>query len=168
MNQVVTLGTDHGGLSLKTDLIPWLESLGYQVTDVGAYSLDPADDYPDFAERVARAVTSGQAERGILICGSGVGACIAANKVPGIRACLGHDIYSAHQGVEHDHMTILSLGARVVGIELAKDLVSAFLNADFTGEERHRRRLDKVAAMERRALQGNQVQSPAQSQGGGA
>ncbi len=159
MNQVVTVGADHGGLSLKTDLIPWLESLGYQVTDVGAYSLDPADDYPDFAERVARVVTSDQAGRGILICGSGVGACIAANKVPGIRACLCHDIYSAHQGVEHDHMNILSLGARVVGIELAKDLVSAFLNADFTGEERHRRRLDKVAAMERRALQGNQVQS---------
>ncbi len=159
MNQVVTVGADHGGLSLKTDLIPWLESLGYQVTDVGAYSLDPADDYPDFAERVARVVTSDQAGRGILICGSGVGACIAANKVPGIRACLCHDIYSAHQGVEHDHMNILSLGARVGGIELAKDLVSAFLNADFTGEERHRRRLDKVAAMERRALQGNQVQS---------
>ncbi len=159
MNQVVTVGADHGGLSLKTDLIPWLESLGYQVTDVGAYSLDPADDYPDFAEAVARAVTSDQAERGILICGSGVGACIAANKVPGIRACLGHDVYSAHQGVEHDNMNILCLGARVVGIELAKDLVSAFLNADFIGEERHRRRLDKVAAMERRALEGNQVQS---------
>ena len=168
MNQVVTVGADHGGLSLKTDLIPWLESLGYQVTDVGAYSLDPADDYPDFAERVARVVTSDQAGRGILICGSGVGACIAANKVTGIRACLCHDIYSAHQGVEHDNMNILCLGARVVGIELAKDLVAAFLNAGFTGEERHRRRLDKVASIERRARQGNQVQSPAQSQGGGA
>ncbi len=159
MIQAVTVGADHGGLSLKTDLIPWLESLGYQVTDVGAYSLDPADDYPDFAQRVARVVTSDRAGRGILICGSGVGACIAANKVPGIRACLGHDIYSAHQGVEHANMNILSLGARVVGIELAKDLVAAFLNADFTGEERHRRRLDKVAAMERRALQGSEVQS---------
>ncbi len=110
MIQAVTLGADHGGLSLKTDLIPWLESLGYQVTDVGAYSLDPADDYPDFAERVARVVTSDQAGPGILICGSGVGACIAANKVPGIRACLCHDIYSAHQGVEHDNMNILCLG----------------------------------------------------------
>ncbi len=159
MNQVVTVGADHGGLLLKTDLIPWLESLGYQVTDVGAYSLDPADDYPDIAEGVARVVTSDQAGRGILMCGRGVGACIAANKVPGIRACLGHDIYSAHQGVEHDNMNILCLGARVVGIELAKDLVAAFLNAGFTGEERHRRRLDKVVAMERRALQGNQVQS---------
>ncbi len=159
MIRVVTLGADHGGLSLKTDLIPWLGSQGHQVTDVGAYSLDPADDYPDFAERVARVVTSDQAQRGILICGSGVGACIAANKVPGIRACLGHDVYSAHQGVEHDDMNILCLGARVVGIELAKDLVAAFLNADFTGEERHRRRLDKVTAMERRALQGHQVQS---------
>ncbi len=156
MNQVVTVGADHGGLSLKTDLIPWLESLDYKVTDVGAQSLDPDDDYPDFAEAVARAVTSDQAERGILICGSGVGACIAANKVPGIRACLCHDIYSAHQGVEHDNMNILCLGARVVGIELAKDLVAAFLNANFTGEERHRRRLDKVAAIERRARQGTQ------------
>ncbi len=164
MTLVVALGADHGGLSLKTDLIPWLESLGYRVTDVGAYSLDSADDYPDFAEAVARAVTSDQAGRGILICGSGVGACIAANKVPGIRACLGHDVDSAHQGVEHDNMNILCLGARVVGIELAKDLVAAFLNAGFTGEERHRRRLDKVAAMERRARQGSEVQS----QGGGA
>lgn len=105
------------------------------------------------------AVTSDQAERGILICGSGVGACIAANKVPGVRACLGHDIYSAHQGVEHDNMNILCLGARVVGIELAKDLVAAFLNAGFTGEERHRRRLNKVAAIERRVLRGSQAQS---------
>ena len=159
MNQVVTVGADHGGLSLKTDLIPWLESQGHQTVDVGVYSLDPADDYPDFAEAVARAVTSGQAERGILICGSGVGACIAANKVPGIRACLGHDIYSAHQGVEHDNMNILCLGARAVGIELAKDLVAAFLKADFTGEERHRRRLDKVAAIERRARQGTQFKA---------
>ncbi len=164
MTLVVALGADHGGLSLKTDLIPWLESQGCRVVDVGADSLDPVDDYPDFAEAVARAVTSGQAERGVLICGSGVGACIAANKVPGVRACLGHDIYSAHQGVEHDDMNILCLGARVVGIELAKDLVAAFLNAGFTGEERHRRRLDKVAALERRALQGSEVQS----QGGAA
>ncbi len=164
MIQVVVLGADHGGFLLKTDLIPWLVSQGYQVLDVGANSLDPADDYPDFAEAVAHAVTSGRAERGILICGSGVGACIAANKVPGVRACLGHDIYSAHQGVEHDNMNILCLGARVVGIELAKDLVAAFLNAGFTGEERHRRRLDKVAAMERRARQGSEVQS----QGGAA
>lgn len=168
MGLVVALGADHGGLSLKTDLIPWLESHGYQVTDVGAYSLDPDDDYPDFAESVAHAVTLGQAERGILICGSGVGACIAANKVPGIRACLGHDVYSAHQGVEHDNMNILCLGARVVGIELAKDLVAAFLNADFTGEERHRRRLDKVAAIEQRARQGGHVQRPGRGVEGGA
>ena len=160
MSLVVALGADHGGLSLKTDLIPWLESQGHRVLDVGAYSLDPDDDYPDFAEAAARAVTTGQAERGILICGSGVGACIAANKVPGIRACLCHDIYSAHQGVEHDNMNILCLGARVVGIELAKDLVAAFLKADFTGEERHRRRLDKVAAIERRARQGTQSKAP--------
>ncbi len=156
---VVALGADHGGFSLKTDLIPWLESKGHRVVDVGAYSLDPADDYPDFAEAVARAVTSGQAERGILICGSGVGACIAANKTPGIRACLCHDIYSAHQGVEHDNINILCMGARVIGVELAKDLTTGFLNAGFTGEERHRRRLGKVAAIEQRALQGNEVQS---------
>ena len=110
MTLVVALGADHGGLSLKTDLIPWLESQGHRVVDVGAYSLDPADDYPDFAEAVTPAVTSDQVERGILVCGSGVGACIAANKVPGIRACLCHDIYSAHQGVEHDNMNILCLG----------------------------------------------------------
>ena len=113
-------------------------------------------------------MTSDQAGRGILICGSGVGACRAANKVPGIRACLCHDIYSAHQGVENDNMNILCLGARVVGIELAKDLVTAFLNAGFTGEERHRRRLDKVAAMEPRARQGSEVQSPGGGERGAA
>ena len=153
MNQPVALGADHGGYPLKEELLPWLESQGYRVEDLGASSLEPADDYPDFAESVAQAVASGRTERGIVICGSGVGASIAANKVPGVRACLCHDIYSAHQGVEHDDMNILCLGARVVGIELAKDLIGAFLNARFTGEERHRRRLNKVAAIEKRALE---------------
>ncbi len=168
MIQVVALGADHGGFSLKADLIPWMEARGHRVVDVGAYSLDPADDYPDFAEGVARAVTSGQAERGILICGSGVGACVAANKVPGVRACLCHDIYSAHQGVEHDDINILCMGARVIGVELAKDLVTGFLNAGFTGEERHRRRLGKVAAIEQRALQSNEVHNEVQTTGGSA
>ena len=158
----IVLGADHGGFPLKTELVLWLRWQGYEVLDLGASSLEPADDYPDFAEAVARAVVSDEAERGILICGSGVGASIAANKVPGVRSCLCHDTYSAHQGVEHDDMNLLCLGARVVGIELAKDLVEAFLNARFTGEERHRRRLEKVVAIERRALQGH----PDQTSGG--
>ena len=154
MTRTIALAADHGGFPLKAELAPWLQSLGYEISDLGAHSLDPADDYPDFAEAIAREVVSGRAERGIVICGSGVGASVAANKVPGIRACLCHDVYSAHQGVEHDAMNVLCLGARVVGVELAKDLVAAFLNARFTGEERHRRRLSKVAALEKYALQG--------------
>jgi ribose 5-phosphate isomerase B len=126
--------------------------------DLGAQSLDPADDYPDIVEAVAHAVSSGQAQRGILICGSGVGACIAANKVPGIRACLCHDTYSAHQGVQHDDMNVLCLGARVIALELAKELVAAFLNASFSGEERHRRRLNKVLLIERQALRGGGIE----------
>lgn len=149
----VTLAADHGGFSLKMEVLPWLRSQGYDVLDLGAYAFDADDDYPDFAEKVALAIASGQAQRGILICGSGVGACIAANKVRGIRACLCHDTYSAHQGVEHDDMNILCLGARVVGVELAKDLITAFLEARFSGEERHRRRLEKVIAIEAKASQ---------------
>ena len=150
MGCCVALGADHGGFPLKIELVPWLRAQGYQVLDLGAHSLQPEDDYPDYAEVVAGAVTSGRAERGILLCGSGVGACIAANKVDGVRACLCHDTYSARQGVEDDDMNIICLGARVVGVELAKDLVTAFLNARFTGEERHRRRLQKVVAIEHR------------------
>ena len=150
----VALGGDHWGFSMKAELLPWLQAKGYDAMDVGPYVHDPDDDYPDFAEAVARVVVSGQAQRGILICGSGVGACIAANKVPGIRACVCHDAYSAHQGVEHDDLNILCLGPRIVGVELAKELVAAFLNAGFTGEERHRRRLDKVLALESSALKG--------------
>ena len=153
MTRVVALGADHGGFTLKTELAPWLKSQGYEVLDLGAHCLDPADDYPDFADAIAQAVVSGRAERGILICGSGVGASVAANKVPGVRACVCHDIYSAHQGVEHDELNVLCLGARIIGIELAKDLMTAFLTARFTGEERHHRRLNKVAAIERRALE---------------
>lgn len=148
----VALGADHGGFILKNKLVTRLKQV-YEVLDLGAHAFDPADDYPDFSEAVARAVASGQAQRGILICGSGVGACIAANKVPGVRACLCHDIYSARQGVEHDDMNVLCLGARVIGLSLAMELVRAFLNARFSGEERHRRRLEKVLTIERRAFQ---------------
>ena len=149
----VALGADHGGFALKNELVTRLRSM-YEIVDLGAHTLDPDDDYPDFAGAVARAVASVQAERGILICGSGVGACIAANKVPGVRACLCHDTYSAHQGVEHDDMNVLCLGARVVGLELAMELVTAFLEARFSGEERHRRRLEKVLNIEQQPREG--------------
>ena len=153
MARVIAFGADHGGFPLKENMVPWLEGLGYEVMDLGAHSLDPTDDYPDFAEVVAQAVVSGKAERGIIICGSGVGACVAANKVPGIRASVCHDLYSARQGVEHDELNVLSLGARVVGLDLAKQLATEFLDARFTGEERHLRRLAKVNAIEQRSRQ---------------
>jgi ribose 5-phosphate isomerase B len=147
----VALGADHGGYSLKNELLARLSGQ-YDILDLGAHKYNPDDDYPDFAEAVARAVASGRAQRGILVCGSGVGASVAANKVPGVRACLCHDIYSAHQGVEHDDMNVLCLGAYVIGVELAIELVIAFLNAHFSKEERHRRRLKKVLVIEKRAL----------------
>ena len=148
----VALGADHGGYSLKNELARLQGQ--YDILDVGAHKYDPDDDYPDFAEAVAKAVASGKAQHGILVCGSGVGACIAANKVPGVRACLCHDTYSAHQGVEHDDMNVLCLGARVIGIELATELAIAFLKARFSNEKRHRRRLKKVLAIEKRATRG--------------
>ncbi len=150
----VALGSDHGGFVLKNELMARLRE-DYEILDLGAHTFDRADDYPDLALAVARSVTSGQVQRGILICGSGVGACIAANKVPGVRACLCHDTYSAHQGVEHDDMNVLCLGARVIGLELATELVKAFLSANFSGETRHRRRLEKVVAIEQQALKAN-------------
>jgi len=148
----VALGADHGGFSLKNELVTRLHET-FEVLDLGSRTFDRDDDYPDFALAVAQAVASGQAQRGILVCGSGVGACIAANKVRGARACLCHDTYSAHQGVEHDDMNILCLGARVVGTELAGELVDAFLKVNFSGETRHCRRLEKVLAIEQQALQ---------------
>jgi ribose 5-phosphate isomerase B len=148
MKMKVAMGADHGGYELKVGLLPWLEEQGHEILDLGAHDLDPDDDYPDYAEAVAGAVACGDARHGIVICGSGVGACIAANKVPGVRACLCHDTYSAHQGVEHDDMNVLCLGARVVGVELAQELIEAFLNAGFIDEGRFRRRLDKVLAIE--------------------
>ncbi len=153
MTPRVALGADHGGFSLKTELIPWLQGQGYEILDKGAHTLDLADDYPDFSQAVAQAVASGEAQRGILVCGSGVGACIVANKIPGIRAGLCHDTYSARQGVEHDDMNILCLGARVIGVELAKELITVFLMANFSGEERHRRRLGKVLTIESNNIQ---------------
>lgn len=145
----IVIGSDHAGFALKQELIGVLEGLGHAVLDVGTGSPDPVD-YPDYAEAVGKAVLSGQAERGVLICGSGVGASVAANKLPGIRAAVCHDTYSAHQGVEHDDMNVLVLGARVVGSALARELVQAFLGATFDGQERHRRRLAKIAEIEQR------------------
>ena len=144
----IALGADHAGYALKAPIAELLKSLGHEVVDVGAYSMDPSDDYPDFAMALADAVASGEAERGVMVCGSGVGASVAANKVAGVRAAVCHDTYSAHQGVEHDDMNVLCLGARIVGEEVAKELVPAFVSARFSGEERHRRRLDKVLARE--------------------
>ncbi len=152
----IAIGADHGGYYLKKDMVAYLENK-YEIADLGADIFNEQDDYPEFAEAVAQLVVSRKAERGILICGSGVGACITANKIPGVRACLCHDIYSAHQGVEHDDMNILCLGARVVGIELAKDLVDAFLNANYSGEERYQRRLEKILEIERKSFQGKIV-----------
>jgi ribose 5-phosphate isomerase B len=143
----VAIAADHAGFALKRDLIPALRSVGHTVEDLGTHTPEPVD-YPDTARDVARAVVSGAAERGVLICGSGVGASVAANKVAGIRAGLCHDTYSAHQGVEHDDMNVLVLGARVIGTALAEELVQVFLGARFTHEERHERRLAKIRALE--------------------
>jgi ribose 5-phosphate isomerase B len=147
----VAIGTDHGGYALKGAVIDAMVGAGHTVLDCGAFALDAADDYPDFAAAVALAVAGGRAERGVLICGSGVGASVAANKIRGVRAALCHDTFSAHQGVEDDDMNVLTLGARVVGPSLAAELVRAFLGAEFSGAERHRRRLEKVKRLEIRA-----------------
>jgi ribose 5-phosphate isomerase B len=148
----VVLGADHGGFAMKNELKSRLAGK-FEITDLGAHEFKADDDYPDFANEVAQVVASLKAERGIIVCGSGVGACIAANKVPGVRAGLCHDTYSAHQGVEHDDMNVLCLGARVIGIELACEISFAFLNACFTAEKRHIRRVNKVNEIERRAAQ---------------
>src|SRR5262245_38835070 len=145
----IAVGSDHAGFELKQTLVIYLKELGHEVLNLGTNSTEPVD-YPDFAEALGLAILDGRAERGVLICGSGVGASVAANKIPGIRAGLAHDTYSAHQGVEHDDMNILVLGARVIGPEMARELVRTFLSAEFTGEERHRRRLDKIRTIERK------------------
>ena len=152
----ITIGSDHAGFELKQVLTGHLKQNGHQVVDVGTHNTQ-AVDYPDYAEALALSVLRGNSERGILICGSGVGACVAANKIPGIRAGLCHDSYSAHQGVEHDDVNVLVLGARIIGMELAKDLCLTFLNARFTGEERHQRRLGKIVSIEQRYATGQKA-----------
>ena len=146
---LVVVGSDHAGYDLKRSVIEALTQQGHRVLDVGTDSPAPVD-YPDFAEKVGRAVLEGQAERGVLICGSGVGASVAANKIKGIRAGLCHDTYSAHQGVEHDNMNVLVLGSRVIGVETARECVHAFLGAQFTHEVRHVRRLGKIDVLEQK------------------
>lgn len=144
----VAFGTDHGGLALRESILEAVREAGHEAIDLGAYELDASDDYPDYAVRVGQAVQNGAAERGIAVCGSGVGVAMAAGKLRGIRACLCHDTYSASQGVEHDDMNVLCLGGRVIGPELAKVLVRAFLGAAFDGGERFRRRVEKVDALD--------------------
>lgn len=153
MKLSLALGADHGGFNLKNELAARLQDV-CQTVDLGAHELDLNDDYPDFSLAVARAVASGQTQRGILVCGSGVGACIAANKVPGVRAAICHDVYSAGQGVEHDDMNVLCLGARIIESKLAVELVTAFLGARFIGEGRYQRRLDKVISLEKEIQEG--------------
>ncbi|HWJ13061.1 MAG TPA: RpiB/LacA/LacB family sugar-phosphate isomerase [Gemmatimonadaceae bacterium] len=145
----VALGTDHAGFALKATVVEAITALGHSVVDCGAMRIDPDDDYPDFAAAVAQAILDGRAERGVLLCGSGVGASVAANKFVGIRSALCHDTFSARQGVEDDAMNVLALGARVIGPALAVELVGAFLRAQFSGAERHRRRLAKIESFER-------------------
>ena len=149
---IIALGADHGGFHLKKVLAEYLRILGHTVDDFGTHS-EIAVDYPDYARAVAQAIRKNKAERGILICGSGVGAGVAANKFPGIRAAVCHDTFSAHQGVEDDDMNVLCLGARVVGPELAKEIVRIFLSATFSGAERHVRRLGKIADIEKEFTQ---------------
>jgi ribose 5-phosphate isomerase B len=147
----IVIGSDHAGFALKQAMSDVLRALSHTVLDVGAFNENPSD-YPDFAEAVGRAVLDGKAERGVLICGSGVGASVAANKLIGIRAAVCHDSYSAHQGVEHDDMNVLVLGSRIIGVKLAEDLVKTFLGAQFSNEARHKRRLAKVHALEEKYM----------------
>jgi ribose 5-phosphate isomerase B len=149
----ITIGADHAGFPLKQEVAGHLREAGHEVIDLGTNSTDPVD-YPDYAEAVGKSILEGRVKRAILICGSGVGASVAVNKMPGIRAGLCHDTYSAHQGVEHDNMNVLVLGARVIGVALAKALADNFLRAVFTNEERHVRRLNKVMSIEERYGQG--------------
>ena len=146
----IAIGADHGGYPLNERVIEELRAAGHEIEDFGTHDGTRPDDYPDYAVMVGEAVRNGRADCGIIICGSGVGACVAANKLRGVRAALCGDTYSAHQSREHDDCNVLCLGARVVGVELASEIVRSFVNARFTGEERHRRRLEKVHDIERR------------------
>lgn len=150
---MIAIAADHGGFHLKGLILEFLRKLGHEVNDLGTYSDEPVD-YPDYAQKVAEEILAKKAERGILICGSGVGACVAVNKFPGIRAAICHDTFSARQGVEDDDMNILCLGARVIGAELAKEIVQVWLSASFSGAERHRRRLAKVLEIEKERFKG--------------
>ncbi|MHB1000566.1 MAG: ribose 5-phosphate isomerase B [Armatimonadota bacterium] len=143
----VAVGADHAGYEMKGIILEFLHEHGYETIDLGTCDPEPVD-YPDYAQAVGNAVRDGRADRGILLCGSGVGACVAANKLRGIKAALCHDVYSAHQSVEHDNTNVMCLGPRVIGIELAKDLVITWLRAEFTGDERHLRRIAKIDAIE--------------------
>jgi ribose 5-phosphate isomerase B len=145
----IAVGADHAGFEMKRDLAGYLAKSGHEILDIGAFTAAPVD-YPDIAEGVAQAVRNGQSDRGIIVCGSGVGAAIAACKFPGIRASVCHDTYSARQAVEHDDMNVLCLGSRVIGIELARVLADAFLSASFSGDQRHINRLAKIDAIESR------------------
>ena len=158
----LVIGSDHAGFPLKEEVRAYLNKAGHEIVDLGAYEIDPLDDYPDFAEKVGLAIKRGEAPRGILICGSGVGVCVAANKIPGIRAGMCHDTYSAHQGVEHDDMNIIVLGARIIGASLAFELVDAFIRAQFIiKEERFTRRFNKVLAIEAKYQCGDGSANPA-------
>ncbi|MCZ6566708.1 MAG: ribose 5-phosphate isomerase B [Actinobacteria bacterium] len=143
----IAVGSDHAGYNLKEHLASWLAESGHAVYDLGTHTSEPVD-YPDYAASVAQAVLDGRAERGIIVCGSGAGACIAANKLRGIRAAVAHDGYTAHQMVEHDDVNVLCLGSRVIGEALAEDLIENFIKANFSREDRHIRRLDKIRALE--------------------
>ncbi len=156
---IVAIGCDHAGFPLKARVVSELEKAGHQIVDCGGFDTTPSD-YPDFARAVATAVVGGRAERGVLVCGSGVGASVAANKVRGARAALCHDTFSARQGVEDDDMNVLCLGARVIGVEAAAEALRAFLAARFSGAERHARRLAKILAIEADARAGVFDQSP--------
>jgi RpiB/LacA/LacB family sugar-phosphate isomerase len=150
MSEIIAIGADHAGRALKDHVGEQLRTRGFEVLDLGTHD-DASVDYPDYAEAVGRAVQDGRARRGVVVCGSGAGACIAANKLHGVRAALAHDTYTAHQAVEHDDANVLCLGARIVGIALAEELLTAWLDARFSGDERHQRRLDKVNALEAHA-----------------
>src|SRR6201993_5358415 len=152
----LVISADHGGFSLKKEVPAYLTKAGHEMVDLGAYNGNSPDDYPDFAEKVGDAINNGVAKRGILICGSGVGVCVAANKIPGIRAGMCHDTYSAHQGVEHDDMNVIVFGARIIGPALAYDLADTFINARFiANEERFTRRFKKVLAIEAKYQRGD-------------
>jgi len=145
----IAVGADHAGFPMKAPVVEHLKSLGHEVTDHGTHSEDPVD-FPDIAQKVTAAILSGGADRGVLVCGTGVGAAIAGNKVPGIRAALAHDTHCAHQGVEHDDVNLICIGAWIIGIAVAKEVLEAFVNAEFSSDPDFRRRVDKLSEMERK------------------